>query len=58
MPFGIGLTELVILVIILIVLLFPGKIKEIAKNFGEAVKSFKKGMGEIEEETEKLKKKK
>jgi len=43
-----GLSETVILVILLLVILFPTKIKEIARNFGESVKEIRNAMNEGE----------
>ena len=45
-----GLVELLILVIILVILFYPSRMKDIVKNFGIAVKAFKEGAREVEEE--------
>ena len=53
---GLGMTE--ILIIALVVLLFFGgkKIPELMKGLGKGVKSFKSGLSEVESEIEEIKK--
>ena len=50
--FGLGMSELVIIGIVG-VLLFGGKLPEIAKAAGRGVKEFQKGFRELKEDVEK-----
>ncbi|MBI4744768.1 MAG: twin-arginine translocase TatA/TatE family subunit [Actinobacteria bacterium] len=48
---GLGVPELVIILIIAIVIFGPKKIPEIGSSIGKALREFKKGTQEIESET-------
>lgn len=51
-PLFIGTWELVILVLVVLLLFGGKKIPELMEGLGKGVKSFKKGMKEIEKEIE------
>jgi sec-independent protein translocase protein TatA len=44
--FGLGVTELAIILVIVVVLFGAKKLPEIGKGIGEAIKNFKKSMSE------------
>ncbi|MFQ5899999.1 MAG: twin-arginine translocase TatA/TatE family subunit [Thermodesulfobacteriota bacterium] len=46
---GIGITELVIILVIILIIFGAGKLPEIGSGLGKAIKSFKKGMTEPDE---------
>ncbi|MBI4823684.1 MAG: twin-arginine translocase TatA/TatE family subunit [Nitrospirae bacterium] len=46
---GIGTTELIIILIIVLLLFGASRLPEIGKGIGQAIRSFKKGMSEPEE---------
>ena len=48
--FNMGLTEIIILVLIIIILFFPNKTKDIVKNIGVAIGALKEGTKEVEKE--------
>lgn len=48
-----GLGEVLLLIIILIVLFFPSKAKDLVKNVGIAVRAFQEGAREVEKELKK-----
>jgi sec-independent protein translocase protein TatA len=52
--FGLGLPEMIVVLVIALVFFGPGKLPSIGKSLGEAIKGFKKGIAEgvIEEKTE------
>ena len=52
---GLGPTELVIILVILLVLFGGSRLPSLAKGLGESVRSFKKGMAEEENETKESK---
>lgn len=52
--FGIGMQELVIILIIVLLLFGATKIPQLAKAMGKSIGSFKKGVKESEEEIKKL----
>lgn len=56
MPFGLGITELIILIIALIVLFKPDRVKDIARSFGSAIKEFNKSLKETEKQVKEVKK--
>ncbi|NOY85434.1 Twin-arginine translocation protein TatA [hydrothermal vent metagenome] len=47
--FGIGIPELVILLVIILVIFGAGKLPEIGSGLGKAIKGFKKGVSEPDE---------
>ena len=49
---GVGMQELLFIVLIVLLLFGGKKIPELMKGLGEGVKSFKDGMNGIEEETD------
>ena len=48
----IGLPELLVIFVIVLVLFGPGKLPDVGKAIGEALRGFKKAMGETEESAE------
>ncbi len=47
--FGIGIPELVILLVIILVIFGAGKLPEIGSGLGKAIRGFKKGVSEPDE---------
>jgi len=47
--FGLGMQELIIILIIVLVLFGATRLPEIGKGIGQAIRNFKKGMSEPEE---------
>jgi len=50
--FGLGASELMIILVIVIVLFGGSKLPEIGKGIGEAIRNFKKGTKELGEDLE------
>ena len=48
-----GLTEIIILILIVIVLFFPQRAKDLVRNIGIAIAAFKEGAREVENEIKK-----
>ena len=53
---GLGPTELIIILVILLVLFGGSRLPSLAKGLGESVRSFKKGIAEDEDEPKDQKK--
>lgn len=49
--FGIGMQELVIILIIALIIFGPGKLPDLGSSIGNAIKGFKKAMDEPEEKS-------
>lgn len=49
--FGLGLFELVIVLIIVLVLFGPGKLPKLAKGLGKSIKEFKQAKNDKNDET-------
>lgn len=47
--FGIGMQELVIILVIVLIIFGPGKLPDIGSSIGKAIKGFKKSVDEPEE---------
>ncbi len=47
--FGIGVPELVVILVIILIIFGVGKLPEIGQGLGKAIKGFKKGVSENEE---------
>ncbi len=47
--FGIGIPELIILLVIVLVIFGAGKLPEIGSGLGKAIRGFKKGVSEQDE---------
>ena len=47
--FGLGMQELIIVLVIVLVLFGSSKLPELGKGIGSAIKNFKKGMNEKDE---------
>lgn len=50
MPFGLGLPEIAVILVIALVIFGPKKLPELGKNLGKGLKSFKKGIDEASDE--------
>ena len=48
MPGDIGLPELVLILLLVVVLCGPGKLPDVGKALGEALRGFKKGLNETD----------
>jgi len=46
--FGLGMPEMIVVLVIALVLFGPSKLPELGKGLGEAIRSFKKGVQEID----------
>jgi sec-independent protein translocase protein TatA len=54
---GLGVTELIIILVIVLIIFGAGKLPKIAKSIGEGIKEFKKATKEKESKEEKEEKK-
>ena len=54
--FGLGWGEIVLIVLVILLLFGGKKIPELMKGLGKGVKSFKKGLSEVENEIDQVKK--
>jgi sec-independent protein translocase protein TatA len=50
MPFGLGTTELLIILLVVILLFGASRLPELAKSVGVSMKEFKKASREVQEE--------
>lgn len=46
--FGIGMTELLVVLVIVVILFGPGKLPDFGSGIGKAIREFKKGVKEID----------
>lgn len=50
LPFGLGLPEVVVVLLVALIIFGPKKLPELGKNLGKGLKSFKKGVSEASDE--------
>lgn len=55
MPFRIGATELIIILVIVLVIFGVGRLPEIGGSLGKSIRNFKKGVSDKEDNTTKTK---
>ena len=48
--FGIGMPELLVILVIILVIFGAGKLPEIGKGLGKGIRNFKKGINEVDSE--------
>ena len=51
--FGLGVPELMVILVIALVIFGPSKLPQIGSGLGKAIRDFKKGVTEKDDETEK-----
>lgn len=52
LPFNIGATELIFILVIVLIIFGPGKLPELGKSLGSAIKEFRSSTNEIKKEVE------
>lgn len=50
LPFGLGLPEIAVILIIALIIFGPKKLPELGRSLGKGLKSFKKGVSEASDE--------
>jgi sec-independent protein translocase protein TatA len=55
--FGIGMPELIVIFVVALVLFGPGKLPDVGKSLGEAIRGFKKAVNEPEKSSDEGEKK-
>lgn len=50
LPFGIGLPEIIVILVIALLIFGPKKLPDLGKNLGKGLKSFKKGLSDASDE--------
>ena len=51
---GIGMPELIVILVIALIFFGPGKLPEVGSMIGKAIRGFKKAMDELEEKSGKI----
>jgi len=54
--FGLGMTEMIIILVIVLIVFGAGKLPDIGKGLGQGIKNFKKAVGGQEDDGEAAKK--
>lgn len=52
MPFGFGPTELIIILLIALLLFGPGRLSSLAREIGQSIREFRRGLTSEEEKPE------
>lgn len=50
LPFGIGIPELIVILVIALIIFGPKKLPDLGKNLGRGLKSLKEGLNEASDE--------
>lgn len=53
--FGLGLPEMIVVLVIALLFFGPGKLPAVGKSLGEAIRSFKKAVANEDEDVKKIK---